>query len=466
MNSNDLEKLFKEIAHELKNPINKGATKNYKDVFDYEDFQSTINNYIQYANALVKADDELLSNIIKYSNEILQYTVDGSISTYIKKFLSAAIFLNDHDPSSYPEFYIGTLENETKVVPQNEFSRRYDKLVALLNDHNTNKSNLILETKESKTPFKLFKNSNNSIVVKAGQEKAPMSVSKNALIQVLYEKKIPTYKSYEEVIIAKLIDNSIFDLIGDSSPYGFDFNSDEKFKNLEEERLKTVGKIKEIEDKLNSQVEKNEALNILLQNSQSAETSFNNAKEAILKDIELQKSYKFWESKQRRYFRNYIGYLMLSIVLVGLMLWKVSIFLENNPLTLDIKNSQQEITVGIGADISIDAHDSNVSKNKLASSIKRIQLWEYGFLIFTTTLVLWFIKILVKITLSNYHLSIDADERVIMIRTYLSLLKEGSGFDEKDKKVMLDNIFRPTNFGIIKDESSVTITDIISSFRK
>ena len=90
----------------------------------------------------------------------------------------------------------------------------------------------------------------------------------------------------------------------------------------------------------------------------------------------------------------------------------------------------------------------------------------YGFLILLSSMAIWFIRILMKITLSNYHLSIDANERVIMIRTYLSLIQEGASYDEKDKKVILDNIFRPTNFGIIKDESSVTVTDIISSFKK
>jgi hypothetical protein len=81
-------------------------------------------------------------------------------------------------------------------------------------------------------------------------------------------------------------------------------------------------------------------------------------------------------------------------------------------------------------------------------------------------MVIWLIRILIKITLSNYHLSVDAKERVVMIRTYLSLLKEGESFEKEDKKVMLDNIFRPTNFGIISDETSVTLTDVISSLKK
>jgi hypothetical protein len=75
-------------------------------------------------------------------------------------------------------------------------------------------------------------------------------------------------------------------------------------------------------------------------------------------------------------------------------------------------------------------------------------------------------KIIIKIALSNYHLYIDATERVTMIKTYLALLEEGTGYEKNDKKVMLNNIFRPTNHGIIKDETSVTVADIISSFRK
>ena len=110
-------------------------------------------------------------------------------------------------------------------------------------------------------------------------------------------------------------------------------------------------------------------------------------------------------------------------------------------------------------------NDKNSTKN-IDKFVGTFQLWEYGFLILATTMGIWLVRILIKITLSNYHLSVDANERVIMIKTYLSLLKEGSGFEADDKKVMLDNIFRPTNFGIIKDETNVTIADILTSFKK
>jgi len=90
--------------------------------------------------------------------------------------------------------------------------------------------------------------------------------------------------------------------------------------------------------------------------------------------------------------------------------------------------------------------------------LKGLQKVYHFLIILFTTIIIWFMKIIVKLMLSNYHLSIDANKRVIMLKTYLLLLKDG--------KVILDNIFRQTNHGIIKDETSVTVADIVSSFKK
>ena len=38
--------------------------------------------------------------------------------------------------------------------------------------------------------------------------------------------------------------------------------------------------------------------------------------------------------------------------------------------------------------------------------------------------------------------------------------------DKKDKELILSSLFRPSNIGIIQDESSVTVTDIITAFKK
>ena len=89
----------------------------------------------------------------------------------------------------------------------------------------------------------------------------------------------------------------------------------------------------------------------------------------------------------------------------------------------------------------------------------------YALMIFASSSAFWIIRITVKIALSNLHLSEDAHERVVMIQTYLSFVQEGK-IEEKDKQLILTSLFRPSNIGIIKDESSVTVTDIITTFKK
>ena len=195
---------------------------------------------------------------------------------------------------------------------------------------------------------------------------------------------------------------------------------------------------------------------MLLNQVETAEQDFKDAKNAVLEDLKIKVSYTYWEEQFKLYSKKYWQYLISSLIMSTLLLLFVFFFLKHNPLIVDITPETTKETV-----IKNDTNKTNnITINK-----QSLQLWEYGFLILFTTMIIWLIRIAAKITLSNYHLSIDANERVIMIKTYLALIKEGSGYDENDKKVILDNIFRPTNFGIIKDESSVTIADVVSSLK-
>jgi hypothetical protein len=55
--------------------------------------------------------------------------------------------------------------------------------------------------------------------------------------------------------------------------------------------------------------------------------------------------------------------------------------------------------------------------------------------------------------LSNAHLATDAAERVVMVKTYLSLLEAEKLPADDDKKLILQALFRPASDGIVKDES-------------
>lgn len=78
--------------------------------------------------------------------------------------------------------------------------------------------------------------------------------------------------------------------------------------------------------------------------------------------------------------------------------------------------------------------------------------WKIGAYILLVTLVFWFIRLLVRIFLSNIHLENDAAERVTMAKTYIALMRDGSLNGKEHIGTILAALFRPTGDGIVKDE--------------
>jgi hypothetical protein len=225
----------------------------------------------------------------------------------------------------------------------------------------------------------------------------------------------------------------------------------ENHQKLEDEILKLQGSYSRLEEEYQDIKKDYIYVKTLKEEASNAKNEFTQAKEAVLQKIISSESTDFWENQAKKYkdnFNRYFGLsILIALVLIVVMFGSLDIFnlqVNENNNTMDINNTFASIT----------------------NSIKTLSFAGYLFYILSTTLVVWFMKIIIKIALSNYHLYIDATERVTMIKTYLALLEEGTGYEKNDKKVMLNNIFRPTNHGIIKDETSVTVADIISSFRK
>lgn len=68
---------------------------------------------------------------------------------------------------------------------------------------------------------------------------------------------------------------------------------------------------------------------------------------------------------------------------------------------------------------------------------------------------LWIARLLVRFLLSNSHLATDAAERKVATQVFLALMDdESSGVSPEDRKYILDTIFRPTQLGMIKEESA------------
>jgi hypothetical protein len=85
-------------------------------------------------------------------------------------------------------------------------------------------------------------------------------------------------------------------------------------------------------------------------------------------------------------------------------------------------------------------------------------------LVFTSILI-WLIRVLVKICLSQIHLISDAEERVVMIKTYLSM-NRSSSLKPEDRNYILSTVFRPANQGIIKDDGPQSAMNELSALLK
>lgn len=82
-----------------------------------------------------------------------------------------------------------------------------------------------------------------------------------------------------------------------------------------------------------------------------------------------------------------------------------------------------------------------------------------GLFFLISTVVFWILRLLVKLLLSNIHLHADANERVVMIQTFLSMVRHkgaDQGLGKENIAMALTPIFRPSTTGVIKDDSGPT----------
>jgi hypothetical protein len=104
--------------------------------------------------------------------------------------------------------------------------------------------------------------------------------------------------------------------------------------------------------------------------------------------------------------------------------------------------------------VGLDLTNPNGVGSKLLTKSGALQLWVYGFFIISVTMIIWIIRLLVKVFLSNLHQLSDANERATMIQTYLAFEREEKTLTEKDKELVLPSIFRTSSHGIIKEDSA------------
>lgn len=78
--------------------------------------------------------------------------------------------------------------------------------------------------------------------------------------------------------------------------------------------------------------------------------------------------------------------------------------------------------------------------------------WRIAMAALVGVFALWGTRLIVRMFLSHLHLLTDAAERVVMVKTYLSLLDGDHLASKEDRQLILNALFRPAADGIVKDE--------------
>jgi hypothetical protein len=82
-----------------------------------------------------------------------------------------------------------------------------------------------------------------------------------------------------------------------------------------------------------------------------------------------------------------------------------------------------------------------------------------------TTIVFWIVRVFLKIVLSERHLKTMAEEKSVLIKTYLALTKVNEGAKE-DRHIVLSAIFHMSSDGIVKDDGApdISVAALLSKF--
>jgi hypothetical protein len=475
-NKNELKIKLKELEANLENNNVQKELESNK--FNIDDLKQTIQFY--YKN-IEQINDEDLKNISAKFNELVSQSNNSTFSVHSHKFINTARYLINNLPEVEPDIDDNfSIQNNTQISEE-EFLNRCEKLIEQLG-YEYEEPKLILKTQVDKKEFRVFKNKNKSIIYFAENSTNGMPTSLENLKEIAFKRKESNRKSYDSVIISKIFDNTIFNEINKTFDAQLNESLINQIRKHSEELFKLKDDLEVIQkDKEDFNTAKTE-LSEILSKSTTAQLEFKNAKEAAVNYAKLNASVSYWKTKQGTHFKKFIGFAILSIVLIGLLICILFMTLNSHENQINgskkteivsDKNTTNEIIQDVNKSISVIKQTLQEPKNTISSNEENSKSFDFDYskvtwyilMIFASSSAFWIIRITVKIALSNLHLSEDAHERVVMIQTYLSFVNEGQ-IDKDDKNLILSSLFRPSNIGIINDESSVTVTDIITALKK
>lgn len=202
------------------------------------------------------------------------------------------------------------------------------------------------------------------------------------------------------------------------------------------ERIKKIEKEND-EFKTSTETWKNElatSTEVWKQNLETDTRNFVDAKKAELDDLvnlyreqlKLEEPAKYWEQAAKDYAKQGRNWIIVTGILLATFIAFLIILLFKLP---NSKTSLNFTTIKMSIILTV---------------------------IISAGLLL--INLFIKLSLSAYHLSRDAQERHKLAYVYLALLKE-KAVEESDRTVVLQSLFSRSDTGLLKGDSSPTIPD-------
>jgi hypothetical protein len=167
----------------------------------------------------------------------------------------------------------------------------------------------------------------------------------------------------------------------------------------------------------------------------------NRLKETYDKHMALAAPVEYWDIKRKRHGR----WALVSFIAIVVGMFSAAWFLHS-----ELQSVGQIITASKVATTTAQVPPSVPSR--IQSLIEPAAGWRIGSFILLATLCFWFIRLLVRIFLSNLHLENDAAERVTMAKTYLALIRNDDLPKGDNINTVLAALFRPTGDGIVRDD--------------
>ncbi|MCC6513845.1 MAG: hypothetical protein IT187_07510 [Geothrix sp.] len=168
------------------------------------------------------------------------------------------------------------------------------------------------------------------------------------------------------------------------------------------------------------------AADALMKRFSEAEERLKSVETTYDSKMALQAPVTYWTSKKHKHFKNIWKVGSAVVLLTGFGGWGIVAFVR-----------------------------------ELLPKLEKPEPWKLGLVLVSLTMLIWFVRVLMKVVLSQVHLFTDAEEREVLATTYLSLLRSNEALKDEDRTLILQILFRPVATGIVDDGGPATPTELV-----